>query len=87
MAMLTVESGSLGGNPRASRTTGSSSLAAGTLSPEPLDLLVVALSPLLEGRSSWLAPGARFVLGMMKSSTGGNTLNSPDRGKPKQKAK
>ena len=84
MAMLAVESGNRSGRPRASRNTGSSSLTAGALSPEPLDLLAVALPLLLEGGSSCFTLGPRFVLGMMKTSTSGNTLSSPDLKKPKE---
>ena len=66
-----------------SNNTGASSLAAGAFAPEPLDFLVVALPPLLKGGSSCVAPGPRFVLGMMKSSTSGNTLISSSLEKPK----
>ena len=68
MAMLGMGLGDQGGRPRASHDTGSSSLTAGAIPPESLGLLVVALPPLLEGRSSCIASGPRLVLGMLKSS-------------------
>ena len=46
--------------------------------------MVVALPLLLEGGSSCVAPGPRFVLGMLKSSNGGNTLTSPAQGTPER---
>ena len=82
--MLAVGLGNRGGRPRASRNTGSFSLAAGAILPESLDRLVVALPPLLYAGSSCVAPGPRFVLGMIKSSTGSNILTSPDLEKLKE---
>ena len=64
-----------GGRPRASRNTGSSSSWARTLSSEVLDFLVAIRPPLLDGRSSCVAPGPRFALAMFKSPISCTTPN------------